>query len=165
MMCVWTTLCTLRSLSFCLCCFRTGQAVTGLLRSLRLNFHVHEGSGKLKVTAQAIKNWLQPKTKKLPLLQINSISQPTSLGNQMKQQQRIMRYMDSSMWSNLSGPRSHNNKNNNTAHLLPQHLSHLPTNEKDAHMQHLVSNGVVHTLETMNPSEMIVIPSAKVVST
>jgi hypothetical protein len=131
-----------------------------------LNFHVYEGSGKLKVTSQAIKNWLQPKTKKLPFMPMNSYSQPSSLANQIQEQQRMMRYMDPSRWPNLSSQQYHNN-NINDAHHLPRHLPHLPANKKGVKMQQIVPNGVAHAMKPMNKNEIVLITSAKeeVVST
>ncbi|KAH9537900.1 hypothetical protein CY35_16G076200 [Sphagnum magellanicum] len=39
---------------------RTGQAVTALLRRLRLKFQGHESSGEIHITVLAIRKWLQP---------------------------------------------------------------------------------------------------------
>jgi hypothetical protein len=40
--------------------YRTGQAVTALLRRLRLKFQGHESSGEIHITVLAIRKWLQP---------------------------------------------------------------------------------------------------------
>lgn len=136
---------------------RTSQAVAGLLRRLRLKFHGYESSGKLKVTVQAIKHWLQPRPDKFPLLQLSSGSHPSSIAKKITEQQRMLRYVESSMWSTLSSQKC-NNKD--AAQHMPLHSSHPPPNNKDAHMHLPVSNGV-HVLESVKPDEMIRIPSAK----
>lgn len=133
---------------------RTGQAVTGLLRKLRLNFHGYESSGKLKVSFVAIKHWLQPRPHMLPVVPLKSGPQHASLGKGIAEQQRMLRYVNSStLWSTHSSQQD-------VIQRLPTHLSYLPPSKKDVHRHHPASNGV-HVLDSMKPEETVRIPSSK----
>eukprot|EP00250_Pteridium_aquilinum_P009708 c18875_g1_i1 orf=314-2758(-) len=154
---------------------RTGQAVAGLLRKLRLNFYGHESSGKLKVSASAVKYWLQPRPEKTRTSNLISGRQHSSLAKKLAEQQRMFRYAESSMWS------THSTQKDVIQHL-PSHLSYSPPNKNGVLMHHPVSNGVrvidskqpeeiikiqhpvsngVHVLGSKNPEEMVKMPSAK----
>lgn len=129
---------------------RTSQAVAGLLRKLRLNFHGYESSGKLKVSTSAIKHWLQPRSQMLPAVPFMSGPHHSLLGKGIAEQQRMLRYAESPTWSPLPSPQR-------AIHNLPTHLSYLPHTKKDVSMHPPMPNGV-HVLDSMKPEEVVRIP-------
>ncbi|CAM6108523.1 unnamed protein product [Calypogeia fissa] len=97
---------------------RTGQGVAALLRRLRLHFHGHESSGKLKIDTASIRNWLKPTTAFQPLQrhqELGPFGPPhTFLGQGIAEQQRNIRmaevYKNSADIERVSGVDMYRNR-------------------------------------------------------
>ncbi|KAI5055020.1 hypothetical protein GOP47_0030165 [Adiantum capillus-veneris] len=131
---------------------RTSQAVTGLFRMLKLNFYGHESSGLLRVSASAIKEWLQPKPEWLQVSPLATGPRHSSLAQRIVEQQRMLRYMRPSMWSPPTSPQD-------SPKHSPSNLSYLPINEECVSIHHPASNGV-HVLDSTKPEATLGMPSA-----